>query len=188
MSRKLIAISVSAGLAASVPLIYQTNPDMFHGLATNAMTQLTPVAEPEKPVPVVNLAALPGQKQLTGRRVELIMGGRGHFTGEFKINGRRVDAMVDTGATLVAINESMARRFGITLSPADFRYRIDTANGVALAAAVDLEALEIGRIRVEGVKAVVLQDRALSDVLIGMSFLNQLGKFQVENGKMLLEQ
>lgn len=188
MTRKLLALSVSVGLAASVPLVYQANPELFHNLASGGLTQITAAPEEERPIPVVNLAALPSQKQLTGRRVELTMGARGHFMGDFRINGRRVEAMIDTGATLVAFNESTARKVGIKLSPDDFRYRIETANGVALAASADLESLEIGRIRVEGVKAVVLQDRALNDILIGMSFLNRLDKFKVENGSMLLEQ
>ncbi len=188
MTRKLLALSVSAGMAASVPLLYQANPNLFHDLAAVGLTQITPAPEEERPIPVVNLAAVPSQKQLTGRRVELTMGSRGHFTGECKINGRRVDAMIDTGATLVAFNEATARKAGIKLSADDFRYRIETANGVALAASADLESLEIGRIRVEGVKAVVLKDHALNDILIGMSFLNRLSKVEVENGAMLLEQ
>ena len=97
MTRKLLALSVSAGMAASVPLLYQANPNLFHDIAAVGLTQITPAPEEERPIPVVNLAAVPSQKQLTGRRVELTMGSRGHFTGEFKINGRRVDAMIDPG-------------------------------------------------------------------------------------------
>jgi aspartyl protease family protein len=96
--------------------------------------------------------------------------------------------MVDTGATLVAINLSTARRIGIQLTPADFKYEVRTANGKTRAASANIERLQIGRILVENVDAVVLDDKALDGALIGVSFLNRLAKYQVENGALLLVQ
>jgi len=37
---------------------------------------------------------------------------RGHFSAEFKLNGRKINGMIDTGATLIAINLSTARKAG----------------------------------------------------------------------------
>ena len=51
-----------------------------------------------------------------------------------------------------------------------------------------IERLQIGRILVEDVEAVVLQDKALDGTLIGVSFLKRLAKYQVENGALLLVQ
>ena len=48
--------------------------------------------------------------------------------------------------------------------------------------------MQIGRIFVKDVPAVVLEDDALETVLVGMSFLNRLKRFQVEDGGLLLEQ
>ena len=53
---------------------------------------------------------------------------------------------------------------------------------------VDVDRLQIGRIALDDVQAVVLDDKALQTNLIGMSFLSRLGKFQVENGRLLLAQ
>jgi aspartyl protease family protein len=186
MKRKLIMLAVMVGCAVSVPLIYQADPERFHEMADRAMRP----AEPD-PVPVVSLAAPhPGstQRQLVGRRMELGMGSRGHFSGEFRLNGTRIDAMVDTGATLVAINQTTARRIGLDLGPRDFKYKVDTANGPALAAPAIIASLQIGRIHVDNVNAVVLEDKSLKQTLIGMSFLNRLSRFGVEDGKLLLEQ
>ena len=47
---------------------------------------------------------------------------------------------------------------------------------------------QIGRIDVSDVQAVVLEDEALSGTLVGMSFLNRLRKYHVENGALILEQ
>ena len=185
MKTQLLAIAVIAGAAASVPLVYQADPERFHDIASWALRP----AEPD-PVPVVMLAPPQetGARQLTGRRVEIPAGPHGHFAAEFRVNGTRIDAMIDTGATLVAINRSTAARIGLNLTAKDFKYKVDTANGPALAAAGVIDSLQIGRIRVEGVQAVVLEDKSLKQTLIGMSFLNELSTFRVERGKLLLEQ
>ena len=102
--------------------------------------------------------------------------------------GARVDALVDTGATLVAINVSTAKRIGINLAPADFKYQVETANGTARAASAMIDNLQIGRIYVENVQAIVLDDKALDGTLIGMSFLKRLDKFEVADGTLVLTQ
>ena len=113
---------------------------------------------------------------------------RGHFRADFRLNGRSVDALIDTGATLIAINRSTARRLGVNLSESDFRHEVRTANGTARAAAAMIDTVEIGRIRVRDVQAVVLDDKALEGTLVGMSFLRRLSGYKVEYGELLLEQ
>jgi aspartyl protease family protein len=96
--------------------------------------------------------------------------------------------MIDTGATVVALNLSTARRAGISLNAGDFTQQVQTANGTVKVAVVEISNLEIGRIALKGVQAVVLEDKALQTNLIGMSFLKRLDKYQVENGSLLLVQ
>ena len=43
-----------------------------------------------------------------------------------------------------------------------------------------IDNLQIGRISIESVQAIVLDDKALDGTLIGMSFLKRLDKFEVE--------
>ncbi len=100
-------------------------------------------------------------------------GAGGHYEGDFKINGRSVHGLIDTGATYVAINESTARRLGISGNDLDYRYTIQTANGASKVALAKLDRLEIGTIKVRDVDAVVAKDDALSTTLIGMSFLKK---------------
>ncbi|MBA3446289.1 MAG: TIGR02281 family clan AA aspartic protease [Pseudaminobacter sp.] len=188
MLRKLLILGVCAGTSASVPILYQANPQLFHGLLRSAMQGDGAPAMPENSVSALSQRRSGQAEQLAGRKVRLAADARGHFVADFKLNGRRVEALVDTGATVVAINASTARRIGLSLKAADFRDSVNTANGVAPAASVTLDRLEIGRIAVENVPAVVLDDKALSGTLIGMSFLNRLGKFQIENGALLLAQ
>ncbi len=123
----------------------------------------------------------------TGNRSAVISADpSGHFTGLFAINGRKEEGLVDTGASMVAINISTAQRLGIAKAGLDFRYAVDTANGKARAAYIRLDRVEIGPVRMENVGAMVLDDKALSGTLIGMSFLKGLSSYRVEGGKLHL--
>jgi aspartyl protease family protein len=185
MLRKLLIVGVCAGSSASIPILYESNPDAFERLLRPAARQQ---AATEAPQPAARIAPPDVIETMPGRKVRIAADARGHFSGEFRINGRRVRGMVDTGATLVAINLSTARRIGLNLMPVDFKHKVSTANGEARAAVATLESLQVGRIRVEDVEAVVLDDRALSETLIGVSFLSRLSKYQVENGALLMVQ
>lgn len=189
MLRKLLLVGIFAGSSASIPILYQTNPDAFHGLLQSAVEDDSnaPVKKKAVSTPVAKVAKAEPEV-MPGRKVRLTANANGHFLADFKLNGRRVNAMVDTGATLVAINLSTAKRIGITLTPADFRYQVSTANGNAKAASATIASLQIGRIAVDNVQAVVLEDNALDSTLIGMSFLKQLSKYQVEDGALMLVQ
>ena len=111
---------------------------------------------------------------------------RGHYMAEFRLNNMRVQAMIDTGATTVAMNESTARRAGVRLSRSDFIHPVETANGQVMAARAVLDEVRVGSVRVRDVEALVLNDQALNTVLIGMSFMNRLRGFSYENGTLVL--
>ena len=113
---------------------------------------------------------------------------RGHFQVEGSVDGRRLDFVVDTGASVVALRERDAARLGIHPIPRDYTASVSTANGVIRAAPVQLNSVEVGGIRVHGVRAMVLPDQALSDNLLGMSFLSRVRRFEVANGRLVMEQ
>jgi aspartyl protease family protein len=113
---------------------------------------------------------------------------RGHFQTEGQIDGQRIDFMVDTGASLVALNETSAARFGLRPSRGDYKASVTTANGTIKAARARLAMVDIGGLVVRDVDAMVLPDEALSENLLGRSFLSKLKRFEYANGKMVLEQ
>lgn len=184
MLRKLLILGVCAGASAAVPIVFQNNREAVYGLMQGAAGDDAAA----RGISAFSLSDTPGTGAPAGRNVVIPADARGHFVAEFKINGRRVPAMVDTGATLVAMNRSTARSLGLALAASDFKYKVDTANGQARAAPVTIPSIDIGRIRVENVEGVVLEDGALGQTLIGMSFLGQLDKYQVEDGALLLAQ
>ena len=113
---------------------------------------------------------------------------RGHFLTEGRIDGQRIGFMVDTGASVVALNESSAARFGLRPSAGDYNAAVTTANGTVKAARTRLAMLDVGGLIVRDVEAMVLPDEALSENLLGLSFLSKLKRFEYANGQMVLEQ
>jgi len=113
---------------------------------------------------------------------------RGHFQTEGRIDGQRIGFMVDTGASMIALNETSAARFGLRPSRADYNATVTTANGTIRAARTRLAMVDIGGLVVRDVDAMVLPDEALSENLLGLSFLSKLKRFEYANGKLVLEQ
>jgi aspartyl protease family protein len=186
MLRKLLILGVFAGGSAAVPILYQSSPHFFEAVMQSAANGGS--ASKQTPVDLSLAAVEPQRQQSLGRTVLIPADERGHFLAAFKVNGRQINAMIDTGATVVALNLSTARKAGISLNAADFTHQVDTANGTTKVAVIEIADLSIGRIALKEVQAVVLEDKALQTNLIGMSFLKRLGKYQVEDGNLLLAQ
>jgi aspartyl protease family protein len=121
-----------------------------------------------------------------GRRATLRADPRGHFLGEAVVNGRRVDVIVDTGATSVALTDETARRLGIHPAASAYNVPIATANGMARAAMVRLSEIRLGGVTVRNVDALVAQRDALGINLLRMSFLSRLSKFEMAHGQLVL--
>lgn len=183
MARIALFIIAAMMLAMIVPAW------LLNWVAPDNATQTSPeMAETAQLQAAITPAAAPATASYTGRTVRLDMDARGHFYGDFRLNGRRVRALVDTGATTVAINASTARQIGLSLSESDFRYKVATANGETSAAIANITSVEIGRIRIDNVQAMVLEDSALSDTLLGMSFLKSLARFEISGDTLTLTQ
>jgi aspartyl protease family protein len=122
------------------------------------------------------------------RTLSIAPDSRGHFETEGRIEGQRIGFMVDTGASVIALNETSAARFGLRPSRGDYKASVATANGNVRAAPIRLAMVDIGGIVVRDVDAIVLPDEALSENLLGLSFLSKLKRFEYANGRLVLEQ
>ena len=123
-----------------------------------------------------------------GRTVSIPRDGRGHFQTDGRVDGQRIGFMIDTGASVVALNETSAARFGLRPSRGDYNATVKTANGTIKAARARIAMIDLGGIVVRDVDAMVLPDEALSENLLGLSFLSKLKRFEYANGRLLLEQ
>ncbi len=131
--------------------------------------------------------AQPVTDQSGGRTVTLRKGDNGHFQTEAIVDGRRMDFLVDTGASVIALRQRDAARLGIHPVPRDYTAKVSTANGVIKAAPVELNRVEVGGLVVRNVTALVLPDEALAQNLLGMSFLSKV-RWEHRNGRLVLEQ
>lgn len=122
------------------------------------------------------------------RSVTVPRDSRGHFQTEGRVDGRRLGFMVDTGASVIALNESSAALIGIRPRPSDYTASVSTANGSIKAARTRLAMVDIGGLVVRDVDALVLPDAALSENLLGMSYLSKLRRFEMAGGKLVMEQ
>jgi aspartyl protease family protein len=113
---------------------------------------------------------------------------RGHFVVDARVDGRRMAFMLDTGATVVALRARDAAGLGIHPAAREFTVEVKTANGLTRAAPVQLGTVEINGLNVHNVAALVSMDEALSENLLGLSFLSRLRRFEFSNGRMVLEQ
>jgi aspartyl protease family protein len=112
----------------------------------------------------------------------------GHYYARAEVNGREIDVMVDTGASMVALTYEDAEEAGLRLRPADFTSQVSTANGVAAVAPVTLDRVSIGRITVRNVRAAVCERGRLERTLLGMSFLSKLDGVGISQGRLVLRE
>jgi aspartyl protease family protein len=167
---------------------------IFAAIMVGLGTFMAQVADKMTPTPALASAAakkaapVEPSAQAGLRSLSIPRDGRGHFRTEGRIDGQRVGFMVDTGASLIALNETSAARFGLRPSRNDYKATVTTANGTIKAAPTRLAMIEVGGIVVRDVDAMVLPDEALSENLLGLSFLSKLKRFEYTNGTMVLEQ
>jgi aspartyl protease family protein len=120
--------------------------------------------------------------------VAIPAGNYGHFETGAEINGRDVDVMVDTGASLVALTYEDAAKAGIYVTPSDFTHFAQTANGTARVAPITISKISIGDITVRNVPAIVSERGASERTLLGMSFLNRLSRVEMRSGTLVLQE
>ncbi|SMC45103.1 aspartyl protease family protein [Fulvimarina manganoxydans] len=182
MSRLMVfALLLSIGSLA-VPSAFEAYRDKFLAAPPEAVDAAPAV----QTVSVAPPASTPSLSQ--GQSLQLNADMAGHFRTDARMNGMRVEVLVDTGATLIALDETTARRMGIVPAPADWSIAVQTANGLAHAARAKIRSVEIGPIRVRDVDALILKDGSLATTLLGMSFLNALDRFSVADGRLTLVQ
>jgi aspartyl protease family protein len=125
-----------------------------------------------------------GPARSGGSEIVLAAGRNGHFRTIGQINGRSVEFMVDTGASVVSLGQVEADRLGL-----DYRNGVAglarTANGVVPTRSIVLTAVRIGDVEVANVEASV-HPGSLGIVLLGNSFLTRF-QMKRENDVLRLE-
>ena len=183
--------TISAARATDVVLVGLFPTRALVQINGGAPRLLSPGQAPVEGVSLVSVTRDSATLQVDGRRQTLSMGqgnhsvagssaatvtlaadARGHFFTEGQINGASVRFVVDTGATLVSLSQTEARRLGIDFQRGD-PVTLNTANGTVNARKLVLASVRVGSISVNNVEAVVV-DNMNMPTLLGMSFLNRM--------------
>jgi len=110
----------------------------------------------------------------------------GQFRVQLSVNDQQVTALVDTGASVIAISSAQAEKLGIDYLSGQVG-QVVTANGRATSYFVTLDKVSVAGLVQHNVRAAVLSGFYPEEVLLGMSFLGSLSLTEA-NGVLSLTQ
>jgi aspartyl protease family protein len=110
----------------------------------------------------------------------------GSFLVSGRVNGGEARFIFDTGASTVVLRAENAAALGFKPEALNYSIPVSTANGTALAAPVVIETLAVGPITERNVRALVARTGVLHANLLGMSFLERLGSYEVRGNRLIL--
>ena len=122
---------------------------------------------------VQTLTAIDGGREITLQRNRW-----GHYVTSGKINGRTVTFLLDTGASDVSVPAELAYELGLKRG---MEQQYNTANGVITGYRTRIDRISIGNIELRNVRASINPNATDDEILLGMSFLNQLDYSQSGN-------
>lgn len=110
----------------------------------------------------------------------------GQYRVQLSLNGQQVTALVDTGASVIAISSAQADKMGIDYLAGEVG-QVVTANGRATSYFVTLDKVAVAGLVQHNVRAAVVSGFYPEEVLLGMSFLGGLN-LNESNGVLSLTQ
>lgn len=122
-------------------------------------------------------------QSISGEAIELRRQDDGHYWIMVDINGKPVRFMVDSGATMTAINATTAKEAGVEAN--GYPIILSTANGRVAAKRATVLSLVVGPHKIENHPVVVSESFGDAN-LLGMNFLNNMQSWRVEANKMIL--
>jgi aspartyl protease family protein len=123
-------------------------------------------------------------QNISGEAIELRRQDDGHYWLMVDINGKPVRFMVDSGATMTAINATTAREAGVEAD--GYPIILGTANGRVAAKRGVVRLLSVGPHSIEN-HQVVVSERFGDVNVLGMNFLNTMQSWRVEANMMVLQ-
>jgi aspartyl protease family protein len=168
---------------------------LFAVFGPSLVSRLAPAPSPSTPARTLAVAAPPAAasgppaqpESSNFREIVIPADRRGQYSATVMLNGVDTFMLVDTGATIVTISAATARRIGATPS-SDFKWRMQTANGVSTASPTLIHTLAFGGIFMTDVDAVILPPQAGDVNLLGASFLKRLVGVEQRSGMLVLHQ
>ncbi|KLK92689.1 hypothetical protein AA309_13520 [Microvirga vignae] len=163
------AIAVSGGVLIALMVMYASRGE-FQTVIDRAIGDIS----------VGRTVVTPDGEVVAARRTD------GSFLLQGKVNGHETRFVFDTGASTVVLRAENATSLGIEPETLNYSVPVATANGGALAAPIVVERLSIGPITERNVHALVAREGVLHANLLGMTFLERLGSYEVRGNRLIL--
>lgn len=109
----------------------------------------------------------------------------GHYYIKGRINEYPIEFLLDTGASLVAIPQSIADRLNLS---GQYEITLSTANGEVTGYLTRLQQLSFGEFTLKDVKAVIIPGGDTQIVLLGMNVLSHFNLVQQDKRLILKQQ
>jgi aspartyl protease family protein len=123
------------------------------------------------------------RQSMEGDKLRLVRQDDGHFWLRASINGVNADFMVDSGATVTAMGDALARKTNVELDGR--KILLETANGQIEARSGNVAEFRIGDFQVDDLDVVVGDN--FGDVnVVGMNFLDSFASWKVQGDVMEL--
>ena len=109
----------------------------------------------------------------------------GHFYAELEVNGKKIEFVIDTGASDIVLTEQDAEYLGFPVGDLIYSGRASTANGVVPMARIMLDTLTLGRFTDRNIRATV-NGGELDTSLLGMRYLERFRKIEIAGSRLTL--
>ena len=109
----------------------------------------------------------------------------GHFRLELTVNGKKIEFLIDTGASEIVLNQQDAKTLGFNEKDLEYWAYANTANGRVRLAPVRLNTISLGGYSEKNVKATVNEGEMRAS-LLGMSYLNKFNAIEIKQNQMIL--
>ena len=120
-----------------------------------------------------------------GNAVALDRSADGHFYADVEVNGQRINFLVDTGASVIALSRDDARRAGLAPSISMPEVVGEGASGEVRGEVVSLDRVALGSTTASDLPAIVLDSGSQS--LLGQSFLSSFDSVEIRDDRMILQ-
>jgi aspartyl protease family protein len=124
--------------------------------------------------------------QVAPGRIQITADDSGQFFIDAKVDGVGIHFLVDTGASGIAISQEDAKHLGFDPKDLRFTAQFSTPNGATRGAPVILNSVEIGSLAETRIRAWINEGN-LEVSLLGMSYLNTLGRIEIKGDRMTIE-
>jgi aspartyl protease family protein len=182
------SVAVFIAISAGAAYVIKHKEDVYRTVADMAGQQIAMASKRDGGDAIDSAEDADSSSTAAAGDVTLRATDHGHFETTAEINGRDVDVMVDTGATMVALTYEDAERAGIYLSPSDFTQSVSTANGIAKVAPIEIATISIGGITVRNIRGAVAERGNLHRTLLGMTFLGRLSRVEMRRNDLVLHE